>query len=599
MSFIIQPGSTAKSDVYSSSGTWAKPSGITFVQVQLWGGGAGGGAGGIGTSANGGGGGGGGGCNMLTFPASALPSTVTVTIGAGGAGGAAQTSGSGAIGSAGGNTTFGSFLKAIGGSGGTIATNNAGGAGGGNGFSTTNGYGTAGGSQSGTQANGNSAEYGGGSGGAGNVSGAGFGAAGGSSMFGGCGGAGGNPINSSVGGRSYLGGISTDTLTALNTTGATSGSELSVNGAAGVAQRADLPVGGGGGAGASGAISNYPFQARNYLANGRIFEVTTNGFLYSTDDGVSYSILNFNPNSVVGIGYINSTYYIGMSTGEIFSSTDLITWTSLGLISTAAGLNLTGLCSNGTTLNAMGGVTGEDYIKIWKSTNGTTWTSVNTGTTSSTYANYTIRFNNGYFWGFRPNNINATWVYLYSADGTTWTAIDTVALGVFSRPRAIAYGSANVVIINANASTPNGVAYGAVNSPTNQTLTGTLFNDIAYGGGVFVVVANGGVIYTSSDDGVNWTARTSGTASNFQNVFWTGTRFIAITSNNALEAYTSTNGTTWTLQKSIISSTQFNAGTGGAGGVASGGGGGGAAFSGFNSGAGGAGGNGYARILSW
>lgn len=130
----------ASINTYASSSTWTKPAGITTVTVELWGGGGGGGSGRrTGSSTRGGGGGGGGGgCNVRTFSAASLPSTVSITLGAGGTGGAAVTSDStdGNAGANGSNSTFGTYLTAFGGGGGSggtsdtqYTTNGGGGAG--------------------------------------------------------------------------------------------------------------------------------------------------------------------------------------------------------------------------------------------------------------------------------------------------------------------------------------------------------------------------------------------------------------------------------------------------------------------------------------
>lgn len=96
--------------VFTSSGTWSKPSNVTSIKVLTIGGGAGG-AGAL-TGNTGGGGGGGGGA--IKFISSGLGATESVTIGAAGTGGAVGSN----IGNNGGTTSFGSHCSATGGGGG-------------------------------------------------------------------------------------------------------------------------------------------------------------------------------------------------------------------------------------------------------------------------------------------------------------------------------------------------------------------------------------------------------------------------------------------------------------------------------------------------
>lgn len=175
---------------FTSNGTWTKPSGAKFVRIIGIGNGGGGGSGrrgAAGTNRFGGAGGGGGGYNDLTFPASVLGSTETVTIGSVGTGGASQTSDNtnGNAGTAGSDVTFGSWFRAGGGSGGpggstATAVGAAGGTGlysgtnggngrddGGNGVAGTGLGGTGGGGGLGTD----STEYTGSSGSGGHISG--------------------------------------------------------------------------------------------------------------------------------------------------------------------------------------------------------------------------------------------------------------------------------------------------------------------------------------------------------------------------------------------------------------------------------------------
>jgi len=102
--------------VFTASGTWTKPSGAKYVQMEVVGGG-GGGAGAQATATGecaGGGGGGAGGYASRLMAASALSATETVTVGAGGTVVVA------ASGNSGGTSSVGTQVSATGGGGGVI-----------------------------------------------------------------------------------------------------------------------------------------------------------------------------------------------------------------------------------------------------------------------------------------------------------------------------------------------------------------------------------------------------------------------------------------------------------------------------------------------
>jgi hypothetical protein len=103
------------------AGTWVKPARATWVVITCIGGGGGGGSGAVGNAqpVQGGQGGGGGERVARLYRAGDLPATVSITVGAGGTGGASVSApgpnNPGNDGTAGGDTTFGTYITAKGG----------------------------------------------------------------------------------------------------------------------------------------------------------------------------------------------------------------------------------------------------------------------------------------------------------------------------------------------------------------------------------------------------------------------------------------------------------------------------------------------------
>lgn len=219
--------------VFTTSGTWTKPSNLpasALVFVELWGGGGGGNSGG------GNGGGGGGAYNCGWFLASDLSATETVTVAT-----------AAAVATAGGKSSFGSHLEAYGGGTSTGSFTAGGGGGGaqsvgGNGAST----GGAGGNPSpGSGGSGNARGGHGNSGGGGSSAGGSSAHDGGDGIFGG-GGGGTSGAGTNDGGKSQYGGGG-------GAGSAGSGGVSQYGGNGGDAGVAGTAPGGGGGTGAAGA----------------------------------------------------------------------------------------------------------------------------------------------------------------------------------------------------------------------------------------------------------------------------------------------------------------------------------------------------------
>lgn len=217
-----------KTEVFTTSGTWNCPTGVTSAYVIVYGGGGGGGGGGYtydGGYYGAGGGGGGGGYmkaqNVTVTPGQAYP----VTIGAGGTG-------------RGGTTSFGTLISANGGGAGSPASTNGG---------SSYLYGGAGG---------NGGSGGGGGGGGGGYSG--VGGSGGTGDHGGAGGAGGSSKGAGSSGKAGVSvaeigngaGGSGGTASSITSGGGGGGGGYGGNGSKGT--NGNYGAGGGGGGGGYG-----------------------------------------------------------------------------------------------------------------------------------------------------------------------------------------------------------------------------------------------------------------------------------------------------------------------------------------------------------
>lgn len=194
--FVLNSAASSVNDIqiFTSSGTWTKPSRGTWAFIQVFGAGGSGGRYDASVPA---GGGGGGACAQGWFLLSTLSSSETVTVGAGGAAKTTAVSGD-----AGGDSSFGSILAARGGAGGGAGGSTSNATGGGAGTIDNYNLPTIAYNNDGTPSDGAS----GGSGGGGNGRRGGFSGQGGG---GGGGGPSGNGGKSGNGGNGGAGGTTT------------------------------------------------------------------------------------------------------------------------------------------------------------------------------------------------------------------------------------------------------------------------------------------------------------------------------------------------------------------------------------------------------
>lgn len=177
-------------------------------------------------------------------------------------------------------------------------------------------------------------------------------------------------------------------------------------------------------------------------------------------------VKSFTPDLMFGIGGFGSTLVATGSAGVIYYTPDVgAHWTRV-VANSGGPLLQSAWASSATDLYTAGSAG-----KVYRSTNGTSWTAVSTPTTSFLY----------HLWGTSASDIFAVGTngaVLHSVDGATWT----------------------------QGTIPGGLS------------TTTFFGVGGVGGGPFFAVGAGGAILISSNDGASWSSVASGTTKNLNAV---------------------------------------------------------------------------------
>lgn len=231
-----------------------------------------------------------------------------------------------------------------------------------------------------------------------------------------------------------------------------------------------------------------------YFVNNVYIVCGSSGLLTSTD-GMTWAPRSVAGATVYAVAYGAGLYVAVSTSGAIYTSPDLTTWTS----------RTSGVANNITDVTfGNGRFIANSGTAIISSTDGITWSTVHTATETI----FCVAFGGGTFIAAGGNG-SSTSVY-YSTNGTTWTK------------SASSPGSGNILDV----AYINGIFVGAIGSPstvvrsTNLGVTwGTVstgqntwnFNSVGADAdaGMFILGGDYGRILTSTDNGSTWVSRLS------------------------------------------------------------------------------------------
>lgn len=279
--------------------------------------------------------------------------------------------------------------------------------------------------------------------------------------------------------------------------------------------------------------SSFQIGGRQVAYNGsnQYVAVSSRGLPLYSSDAISWTAAPLPGGVSLGTGnisYFNGNYLIGgaNTTQSIATSPDGINWT-VRTTPTTTGINQ--FAFGASTYVAVG-----NNGNIFSSTDLVTWTSRTAG--ASTFGD--VIFANGQFLA-----INTSGGVYTSPDGVTWTLRSTGGTGTTVRI-IWAGGTINLYIVISGGSiytSPDGVTW--------NFRSGGNLGDIAFDStnNILMAVGGAGAIY-SSTNGTTWINRTMGyTSSLLGNVTYDGTQWLAFVITSVISGYfkSTDNGVTW------------------------------------------------------
>jgi len=174
------------------------------------------------------------------------------------------------------------------------------------------------------------------------------------------------------------------------------------------------------------------------------------------------------------------------------------------------------------------------------STDASSWTAQNSGTTNTLYA---VASSGGNLY----LAVGANGTIISSSDGKTWVTVNS---GTTEDLFGLTYGNGNFVAVGANGTTLtsiDGTTWNTVASNTTRRLNGVTYGvNSTTAVATFVAVGDAGTLITSTD-GATWTVQTPIASSNLASVTY-GRQFVAVGDKGSL--FTSTDGSTWQARAS-------------------------------------------------
>ena len=229
--------------------------------------------------------------------------------------------------------------------------------------------------------------------------------------------------------------------------------------------------------------------------------------IFTSTDGISWTYRKYNTTTTnygfTGrrIKYLNGNFIILSTSTTIFTSTNGVTWTERAITNTTkndviwTGTNYVIACA--------------DVGVILYSSNLSTWTTVNVFTSAGLMTATSVAMNDITYLGsgIVLCACSAGWIFRSADHGVTWTGIQPPDVGPYPFVHIVTDNSSNVVAVTREGtiisySNDSGDTWSTYKAPT--TAASAWFTGLVYGNGKFIVYGRNSLMGVSEDNGATW-----------------------------------------------------------------------------------------------
>lgn len=266
--------------------------------------------------------------------------------------------------------------------------------------------------------------------------------------------------------------------------------------------------------------------------NGRFVMVGEKGLILSSTNGVDWIDRSLDPpNELWGISFGNGLF-VAVGQRTIATSADAQAWTRQATNMTFMGKSVI-YGENKFVAVGDGGFT---------STNGTNWSRITSGMTTTSLGLSSIAYGNGTFVALGLGSLST------SPNGVNWSSLGSQAVPFESFFEDVVYGNGRFVAVGPSIADTNYIVTSetGVSWTKSQPFPYISFSGVGFGNGTFLAVGSAGLIFASTN-GVDWLSQQTGLTAGLNAAAYGNSRFVVVGSAGTI--LVRTNAADWVSPK--------------------------------------------------